>query len=197
MWLTAKLGMLAAAGAAAALAAGVVPAQASTGPPGPPGGPGGPGHGRTISGPEFIQGAAYGPGAIANNPVIPVRLAGLVWARGVLATTGGPPATFYTNRGIMYSTQVGGPLSQNQYVNPRTCYAVYSETFRVAATGGTGAFSGARGFGLASVNGGSFVPRYPNGQCNPNLPSNNPQNAFINGRAHLWLTVRQYRHFQH
>ena len=165
MLFTAKLGMLAAAGLRSA-----------------PGGRGARtrehqqrrGYGPTSSGPEVIQGAADGQAAIASNPAVLVWLSGLVWAHGLLVTTSGPPASIYPNRGTPYTTS-GNPISQSQHVNPRTRYGVLPETFKVRATGGTGAFWGARGSGQASVQGGSFLPRKPNGMCDPTGNSTSPR----------------------
>ncbi len=102
-----------------------------------------------------------------------------MWAHGLLVTTSGPPASIYPNRGTPYTTS-GNPISQSQHVNPRTRYGVFPETFKVRATGGTGAFWGARG--QASVQGGSFLPRKPNGMCDPTGNSTSPRGAFIRVR---------------
>jgi hypothetical protein len=184
-----KIGAAGLAGASALLLA-VVPAQASTARHGGPGG--------SVSGPEVLFGTVRGAAAISNSPVVPLTLRGLVNTFGAVSLGGPPNATnhtVFTFAGRIFVVTNNSTQTQNSYVNPRTCYAIFTQREAFQVVGGTGVFWGAYGPGQVRITSGGFLPRYRNGRCNVNASPVSPQGAFIKFFASITpLTIHFHHH---
>jgi hypothetical protein len=177
-----KPGALAVAGSAALLVLTAGSALAST---------------HSVTGPEVISGAVYGEAALANTPVIPVRLRGVVGAHGTLTPSSSKShmQTVPSSAGtlVLHGT---GYTHTTQSANPETCLISFTEdlTFTVVGSKSTGAFAGASGPGAAHVYFAAFEPKYTSGkhkgQCNENA---NPlaKGAVASILASIVLTIRQ------
>jgi hypothetical protein len=120
---------------------------------------------------ESISGSLTGPGALANAPVVPLRLSGAVSARGSINLGGNSAVSkIWTNRGIL-TVQHGNPNPPPKlnYQSCRVTYAV-STSYQVLGNQSSGAFWKAQGNGRAVVVFSSIAPRYTSGkhrgQCN-------------------------------
>ena len=134
-------------------------------------------HTRSISGNEYLDGAAYGKAAIAQTTTIPLQLRGLVRTHAEFTPpNGNGPATIPTPKGNLDATMPGNGTSSLK-VSPQ-CYVVFNQYFPIKVTGGTGVFWHASGSGRAHLRFAAFVPRYTSGshkgQCNENA---NPTTA--------------------
>jgi hypothetical protein len=148
-----------AVGAAAIVLAAALPASAST--------PGAGGYGNY----EWITGFLAGPGALANAPVVPLRLQGAVNTRGSINLGGnGSVGLIPTYKGTL-AVQHGNPNPPPQ-LNYRTCRLTetISTGYKVLGSQSSGVFRGARGNGHAVVVFSAILPRYTSGphkgQCN-------------------------------
>jgi hypothetical protein len=149
----------AAVGAAAMVLAAALPASAST--------QGGGGYGNY----EWINGFLAGPGALANAPVVPLRLRGAVNTRGSINLGGnGSVGLILTFKGTL-AVQHGNPSPPPQ-LNYETCRETQtiSTWYKVLGSQSSGVFGGASGGGHAVVVFSAIAPRYTSGpdkgQCN-------------------------------
>jgi hypothetical protein len=149
----------AAVGAAAMVLAAALPASAST--------QGGSGYGNY----EWINGFLAGPGALANAPVVPLRLRGAVNTRGSINLGGnGSVGLIPTFKGTL-AVQHGNPSPPPQ-LNYETCREnqTISTWYKVLGSQSSGVFGGASGGGHAVVVFSAIAPRYTSGpdkgQCN-------------------------------
>jgi hypothetical protein len=158
---------LAAAGGIAVVALAAVPALASSG------------HAtKSITGPEVIAGTVHGKAALANAPVIPLKLTGLVVTRSSVNLGGsgahlGGTKTLRTSAGKL-TVKVTAKPQTTQSINPRTCRESFANYIVVSVVGGksTGTFAGASGPGAVQIFFRATAPRFTSGshkgQCNPN-----------------------------
>jgi len=147
-----KFGALAAAGAAMAVLLSGGVAQAS------------PQYGRTTTGPEVVWGTVYGKAANARRPVIPVRLAGVVYTSGFVFVRPGRFHTIPTKAGRLNVLDIGKP-QVIQTANFKTCYATFTLRQTALVVGGSGAFSGAHGPAAYQLYHAAFFPRSRKGVC--------------------------------
>lgn len=180
---------LAAAGGVAAVALAGLPALASSGHAAKP-----------ITGPEVMSGSLDGKAALANAPVVPLRLTGLVATRSSinLGGSGGPhkggTKTFKTPEGNLTLVVTAKPQT-TQSLNAKTCRESFTQYVVASVVGGksTGAFAGASGPAAVQVAFSATAPRFktgPNkGKCNPNgQPS--PKGAVASFLGSLVLTAK-------
>jgi hypothetical protein len=158
---------LAAAGGIAVVALASVPALASSG------------HAaKSITGPEVIAGTVHGKKALANAPVMSLKLTGVVAAHSSINLGGSGPGpgstkTFKTSAGKL-TVKITAKQQTTQSLNPRTCLETFANYVVVSVVGGksTGAFAGASGPGAAQIFFRATAPRFTSGphkgQCNPN-----------------------------
>jgi hypothetical protein len=138
------------------------------------------GHTRSISGNEYLDGAAYGRAAIAQTTTIPLKLRGLVRTHSnfTLPNDNGP-ATIPTPKGNLVATQVGKDTSS--YKLYPHCYTVFNDYFAIKVTGGTGVFWHAHGPGRVHLVFAGYLPRYTSGphkgHCNLNGNPTTPRGA--------------------
>ena len=181
-----KLGATGLAGASALFLA-VVPAQASTA---------GHGHGGQVSGNEILFGSVRGPAAISNAPVIPLTLRGLVNTSGAVSLGGPPNATrhtVFTRAGRLVVVTTSKPM-QSSSVNPRNCFAVFTQQQAFKVVGGTAVFRHASGPGQVRITFGAFVPRSPNGRCRVNANPVTSKGAFVKFFASITPLTIQFHH---
>lgn len=156
------------------------------------------GHTRSISGNEYLDGAAYGKAAIASTTTIPLQLRGLVRTHSNFTPPpGNGPATIPTPKGNLNATQVGKDTQTSKI--SRHCFAVFTDSFAVKVTGGTGVFWHASGRGHATLVFTGYVPRYTSGkhkgQCNPNGNPTTPRGASVALHAQITpLTIVRGHH---
>lgn len=175
-------------GAAGIALATVVPASAST--------QGGGGHGNY----EWISGFLAGPGALANAPVVPLRLHGAVNTRGSINLGGnGSVSPIPTYKGTL-TVEHGNPSPPPQ-LNYKSCRETetISTWYKVLGGQSSGVFWGARGNGHAVVVFSAIAPRYtsgPNkGQCNFSENAQpEPYGAWVSFQAQGPLNLRHYHH---
>jgi hypothetical protein len=149
-------GLVAAASAALTLAGAGLASASPAGPPPP----------KTMTGPETITGSAYGKAAVANNPRIPLTLAGLVSARDYNFRLGGSGNTHTLSTTAGWLTVTGtGKQTSTSTLNPKTCWSTDTvrQTFVFVPNKSTGKFKGASGPGAYQVYFAAFLPRYTSG----------------------------------
>jgi hypothetical protein len=176
----------AAVGATAIVLGAALPASAST--------QGGGAHGNY----EWINGFLAGPGALANAPVVPLKLSGAVNARGSINLGGNSSVgQILTNKGIL-TVEHGNPNPPPQ-LNYRTCRETdtVSTSYKVLGRQSTGVFWGAHGYGHAVVVFSAIAPRYTSGphkgQCNFSQNAQpEPYGAYISFRAQGPLYLRHH-----
>jgi hypothetical protein len=155
-----------AAGAGAVLLA-AVPALAASSSPAP-----------SITGPQVLTGTVYGKAALANAPVIPLKLTGVVTTSSSIDLGGSGPGpgatkTFKTPAGNL-TVEIAAKPKNSMTLNPKTCHESYSDwvVVKVAGAKSTGAFAGGSGPGAAEILFVAIAPRFTSGthkgQCNPN-----------------------------
>jgi len=177
----------AAVGAAGLVLAGgpAVAASASTA-------PGNGGH----HGQEFIRGFLRGPTAVSSAPIVPLRLSGVVNARGSINLGGNSSvADIPTFKGTL-AVEHGNPSPPPQ-INHRTCRAtdtIHTWT-RVLGSRSSGVFRGARGRGRATAAFSYILPRLNNGKCDLNARPERHR-ALILFYAHGSLQLRHHHDHQ-
>ena len=176
----------AAVGAAAIVLAAALPASAST--------QGAGDHGNY----EWINGFLAGPGALANAPVVPLRLQGAVNTRGSINLGGnGSVGTIPTYKGTL-AVEHGNPSPPPQ-LNYRTCRETFtiSTSYKVLGSQSSGVFRGAHGNGHAVVVFSAIAPRYTSGphsgQCNFSQNAQpEPYGAWVSFHAQGPLYLRHH-----
>lgn len=176
----------AAVGAAAIVLAAALPASAST--------LGVYGHGNY----EWINGFLAGPGALANAPVVPLRLRGAVNTRGSINLGGNSSVGLIpTHKGTLV-VEHGNPSPPPQ-LNYQTCRETYtiSTGYKVLGSQSNGVFGGARGNGRAVVVFSAIAPRYTSGphkdQCNFSQHAQpEPYGAWVSFHAQGPLYLRDH-----
>lgn len=176
----------AAVGAAAIVLAAALPASAST--------QGAGGHGNY----EWINGFLAGPGALANAPVVPLRLRGAVNTRGSINLGGnGSVGQIPTYKGTL-AVEHGNPSPPPQ-LNYRTCRESFtiSTWYKVLGSQSSGVFWGARGNGHVVVVFSAIAPRYTSGphkgQCNFSQNAQpEPYGAWVSFHAQGPLYLRHH-----
>jgi hypothetical protein len=120
---------------------------------------------------ESISGTLTGQGALANAPVVPLRLTGAVNTRGSINLGGNSAdSKIWTAKGTLtvWHGNPNPPPNLN-YASCRVTYSV-STSYKVLGSQSTGAFWKAQGNGWATVVFSSIAPRYSfgkyKGQCN-------------------------------
>lgn len=186
MQLRMKLVALGVAGGTAALVLAGIPAQASS-------------HAaRTRTGPEVIAGSVHGKKALANAPLVPLTLRGLVRTHGIV-NLGGPNSVkkhaIRTPAGTLWVKLDKRQTSQT--ANRRTCRVSYTEddTFQVLGSKSTGAFAGSSGPGAVRLHFGFTLPRYRSGPHKGKCNGSNNARPLTRGAigtflASIVLTVR-------
>jgi hypothetical protein len=147
---------------------------------------------------ETINGFLAGQGALANAPVIPLRLQGAVNTRGSINLGGnGTVSPIWTGKGTL-TVKHGNPNPPPR-LNYRTCRLTdtVSTWYTVLGDRSTGAFWGARGNGHAVVVFSAIAPRYKHGpkkgQCNfGNNVQPEPYGAWISFHAQGPLYVKHH-----
>jgi hypothetical protein len=149
----------AAVGAAAIVLAAALPAGASTQRADAPGNY------------EWLSGFLAGPGALANAPVVPLRLRGAVNTHGTINLGGNSSVTpIPTYKGTL-AVRHGNPSPPPQ-LDYQTCRETetISTWYKVIGSQSSGVFRGASGSGHAVVVFSAIAPRYTSGkhkgQCN-------------------------------
>jgi hypothetical protein len=176
----------AAVGAAAIVLAAALPAGAST--------QGAGGYGNY----EWINGFLAGPGALANAPVVPLRLRGAVNTHGSINLGGnGSVGLIPTYKGTL-AVEHGNPSPPPQ-LNSQTCRETFtiSTPYKVLGSQSSGVFRGASGGGHAVVVFSAIAPRYtsgPNsGQCNFSQNAQpEPYGAWVSFHAQGPLYLRHH-----
>lgn len=120
---------------------------------------------------EWINGFLAGPGALANAPVVPLRLRGAVNTSGSINLGGNSSVSpIPTYKGTL-TVQHGNPSPPPQ-LNDQTCRETetISTWYKVLGSQSSGVFGGASGHGHAVVVFSAIAPRYTSGpdkgQCN-------------------------------
>jgi hypothetical protein len=133
----------------------------------------------SVTGPEVISGAIHGKAALANAPVIPLKLTGLLVTSSKVNLGGsgsphkGATKTLKTPEGNLTVMVTAKPQS-TQSLNPKTCAESYAQYIVVSVDGAksTGSFAGASGPGAVQIAFHAIAPRFKSGshkgQCNPN-----------------------------
>jgi hypothetical protein len=163
-----KLGALAIAGTTAAIVLAGVPALAST--PAT--------SGKSITGPEVIQGKVYGKAALANKPHIPLTLEGVVNTTdtGFVLSGGNAKEHSLSTAAGKFNVEVTAKPRTSQTSNNKTCRFSETEDLSLSVLGSksTGAFAGASGPGAVEVYFVEYASRYKSGpkkgQCDGNAP---------------------------
>jgi hypothetical protein len=120
---------------------------------------------------ESISGYLAGPGALANAPVVPLRLSGAVNTWGSINLGGNSAVSkIWTAKGTLTVWHGNpNPPPKLNYQSCRVTYAV-STSYKVLGSQSSGAFRKAQGSGRAVVVFSSVAPRYTSGkykgQCN-------------------------------
>jgi hypothetical protein len=120
---------------------------------------------------ESISGSLTGPGALANAPVVPLRLSGAVNTWGNINLGGNSAVSkIWTAKGTL--TVWHGNPNPPPKLNYQSCRVTYtvSTSYTVLGNQSSGAFRKAQGNGRAVVAFSSIAPRYAfgkyKGQCN-------------------------------
>ena len=145
---------------------------------------------------EWIDGFLAGPDALANAPVVPLKLTGAVNTTGKINLGGNSSVTpIWTRKGTL-TVQHGNPSPPPQF-NARTCRVTETITtgYRVLGSKSSGVFWGAQGSGRAVVVFSSIAPRYTHGprkgQCDFSQNAKpEPYGASISFRAQGPLYLR-------
>jgi hypothetical protein len=103
----------------------------------------------------------------AYSEYIPVNASGVISDRGYLDLTGNRQAVIVLRRGAIYVSI--GQRHDSRSLDPRTCAATNTETFRYQITGGSQHYRDARGDGRGIIEVKAVVRRQ-HGVCNPNAP---------------------------
>lgn len=147
---------------------------------------------------EWITGFLAGPGALANAPVVPLRLKGAVNTRGSINLGGNSSVSaIWTRKGTL-TVQHGNPNPPPQ-LNYRTCRetTTIDTWYKVEGGKSTGVFWGAQGGGRAVVVFSAIAPRYTSGkhqgQCDfgQNVQPE-PYGAYISFHAQGPLHIRHH-----
>jgi hypothetical protein len=145
---------------------------------------------------ETISGFLAGRAALANAPVVPLRLSGAVNARGSINLGGNSTVSrIPTNKGTL-TVQHGNPGPRVQ-LNYRSCRETetISTSYTVIGRQSSGAFTRATGSGRAVVVFSAVTSRYASGprrgQCNfSNSGRPQPNSAWVTfqaqGPLYLW-----------
>lgn len=147
---------------------------------------------------ERIDGFLAGPGALANAPVVPLKLTGAVNTTGKINLGGNSSVTpIWTRKGTL-TVRHGNPTPPPQF-NARTCRVTETITtgYKVLGNRSGGVFWGADGSGRAVVVFSSIAPRYthgPNkGQCDFSRNAKpEPYGAYISFHAQGPLFLRHH-----
>jgi hypothetical protein len=128
-------------------------------------------HGGGRFGQENITGFLSGPRAVSSNPVVPLRLTGVVNTFGTINLGGNASVTGIATFAGTLTVAHGNPSPPPQ-VNFRTCRVteIIHTWTRVLGSQSTGVFRGARGSGQATVVFSALAPRLRNGRCNLKAP---------------------------
>jgi hypothetical protein len=152
-----KLGALAMAGSIGAIVLTGVPALAST--PATAG--------KSITGPEVIQGKVYGKAALANKPHIPLTLEGVVNTSdtGFVLRGGNAKEHSLSTAAGKFTVEVTAKPQGSQTLNNKTCQLSQTEDLLLSLLGSksTGAFAGASGPGAVEVQFTEYESRYTSG----------------------------------
>jgi hypothetical protein len=176
----------AALGATALLLTATLPASAAT-----------QGAGRPVNY-EWITGFLAGKGALANAPIVPLKLSGAVNTRGSINLGGNSTVSpIWTRKGTL-TVQHGNPAPKPQ-LNYRSCRETetVTTTYKVLGRQSSGVFWGAQGSGHAVVVFSAIAPRYTSGkhkgQCNFSENAQpEPYGAFISFQAQGPLHLRHH-----
>ena len=148
---------------------------------------------------EWIDGYLAGRGALADNPVVPLKLTGAVNTTGRINLGGNASVTPIPTRKGTLTLQHGNPNPPPQ-LNNRTCRVTetISTWYKVVGRQSSGAFWGATGSGRAVVVFSSIAPRYAHGprkgQCNFSQNAKpEPYGAYISFRAQGPLYLRPHK----
>jgi hypothetical protein len=147
---------------------------------------------------ESIDGFLAGRAALANNPVVPLKLTGAVNTSGAINLGGNSAVSpIWTRKGTL-TVQHGNPTPAPQ-LNYRTCRETetISTTYKVLGHQSSGAFWGAQGHGHAVVVFSAIAPRYHSGphkgQCNFSQNAQpEPYGAYISFHAQGPLYLRHH-----
>ena len=153
---------------------------------------------KAITGPEVLAGTVRGKAAVAQAPVIPLKLTGLVPGRTNIHLGGSAPKgatkTLKTTAGNLV-VKIAGKTQNTQSLNAKTCRETFNDYLPVSVVGSksTGSFAGASGPGAVAIDFSAIAPRFKSGskkgQCNPNgQPS--PKGAVASFLASLILTAK-------
>jgi hypothetical protein len=147
---------------------------------------------------EWITGYLAGPGALANAPVVPLKLTGAVNTTGWINLGGNSAIGYIQTRKGTLTVQHGNPNPPPQ-VNYRTCRVTdtINTWYKVVGSKSTGAFWNATGSGRAVVVFSFIAPRYTHGkhkgQCNLSQNAKPaPYGAYVSFRAQGPLHVRHH-----
>ena len=141
---------------------------------------------------ESISGFLSGPGALADAPVVPLRLSGAVNARGSINLGGNSSVSpIPTGKGTL-TVEHGNPNPTPQ-LNYRSCRetSTVRTWYKVLGRQSSGVFLGAHGGGSAVVVFSLIAPRYPSGRCNfSDNAQPEPYGAWISFQAQGPLFLR-------
>ncbi|MGH3167858.1 MAG: hypothetical protein ACRDN0_18480 [Trebonia sp.] len=147
---------------------------------------------------EWISGFLAGPGALANAPVVPLRLQGAVNTRGSINLGGNSSVGYIPTRKGTLTVEHGNPNPPPR-LNYRTCRETdtTSTWYKVLGRQSSGVFWGAQGHGHAVVVFSDIAPRYTSGplkgQCNFSENAQpEPYGAWISFEAQGPLHLRHH-----
>ncbi|HEX4287496.1 MAG TPA: hypothetical protein VH021_01160 [Trebonia sp.] len=147
---------------------------------------------------EWIDGFLAGQGALANAPVVPLKLTGAVNTRGSINLGGNSSVSGIPTRKGTLTVQHGNPSPAPQ-LNYRSCRETetISTTYKVLGHQSSGVFWGAHGSGHAVVVFSAIAPRYHSGthkgQCNFSQNAQpEPYGAWVSFRAQGPLYLRHH-----
>ena len=147
---------------------------------------------------ESIEGFLAGPGALANAPVVPLKLRGAVNTIGKINLGGNAAITPIPTRKGTLTVEHGNPAPQVK-LNYRSCRQTdtVSTWYKVVGRQSSGVFWGAQGSGHAVVVFSSIAPRYAHGQkkgqCNFSQNAQpEPYGAWISFRAQGPLYLKHH-----
>jgi hypothetical protein len=147
---------------------------------------------------EWIDGFLAGRGALANAPVVPLKLTGAVNTTGRINLGGNSSVSPIPTRKGTLTVKHGNPNPAPQF-NYRSCRETQtiSTTYKVLGHQSSGVFWGAQGSGHAVVVFSAIAPRYTSGnhkgQCNFSQNAQpEPYGAWISFRAQGPLYLRHH-----
>ena len=149
---------------------------------------------------EWINGFLAGSGALANAPIVPLQLSGVVSTRGSINLGGNASVSPIPTRKGTLAVEHGNPNPPTQ-LNYRTCRLTntVSTWTKVVGSQSSGVFRGASGNGHAVVVFSAIAPRYTSGkhkgQCNFSQNAQpEPYGAYISFHQQGTLYLRHSHH---